>query len=105
MTEYLAFAQNHPLLIGAALALLVIIAISEIRRTRRPWREAEPAEAVRLINAGAQLVDLRGHDAWRAGHIINARHIPLDELADKAARLDTDQPVLVYCDKIGRAHV
>jgi rhodanese-related sulfurtransferase len=98
MAEYLAFAKDHFFLVGAAIALVVIIIVSEIRRARRPWRDAEPAEAVRLINAGAQLLDLRGHDAFRAGHIVNARHVPMEELDAKVEKLDRDKPVLVYCD-------
>lgn len=98
MAEYLAFAGNHPFLIAAAVLLILVIAVSEVRRARRPWKELGPLEAVRLINAGAQLVDVRGHDAYRAGHIINARHIPLAELGDKAAKLDAGKPVILYCD-------
>lgn len=98
MSEYLAFATDHIFLVGAAIALVVIIAIFEVRRLRRPWHDAEPMEAVRLVNAGAQLLDLRGHDAFRAGHIVNARHLPLDELGAKADKLDRTIPVVVYCD-------
>lgn len=98
MTEYLAFAKDHVFLVGAAFALIVIIIVSEVRRARRPWHDAEPAAAVRLINAGAQLIDLRGHDSYRAGHIVNARHIPLDEIDAKADKLDKRTPVIVYCD-------
>lgn len=98
MAEYLAFAKDHIFLVGAAIALIVIIIISEVRRARRPWHDAEPAAAVRLMNSGAQLIDLRGHDAYRAGHIVNARHLPLDELATKADKLDKQTPVIVYCD-------
>lgn len=98
MAEYLAFAKDHIFLFGAAIALIVIIIVSEVRRARRPWHDAEPAAAVRLINAGAQLIDLRGHDAYRSGHIVNARHIPLDEIDAKADKLDRKTPVIVYCD-------
>ncbi len=98
MAEYLAFAKDHIFLFAAAVALIAIIIVSEFRRARRPWHDAEPAQAVRLINAGAQLVDLRGHDAFRAGHIVNARHLPMDELEAKAGKLDKTKPVIVYCD-------
>jgi len=98
MAEYLAFVKDHIFLVGAALALIAIIIVSEFRRARRPWRDAEPAQAVRLINDGAQLIDLRSHDAFRGGHIVNARHIPMDEFEAKAGKLDKDKPVLLYCD-------
>ena len=98
MAEYLAFASEHIFLVGAAVALIAIIIVSEVRRLRRPWHDAEPLEAVRLINAGAQLLDLRGHDAFRAGHIVNARHVPMDDLEAKTDKLDRNKPVVVYCD-------
>ena len=98
MAEYLAFAANHPFLIAAAVLLIITIIVSEIRRVRRPWKDVGPLEAVRLINTGAQLIDVRGHDAFRAGHIVNARHVPTAEIAEKAAKLDAGKPVIVYCD-------
>lgn len=98
MAEYLAFAKDHIFLIGAAAALIAIIIVSEFRRARRPWHDASPAQAVRLMNDGAQLIDLRGHDAFRGGHIVNARHIPMDELDAKADKLEKTAPVVVYCE-------
>ena len=60
-------------------------------------REVDRAEARRLIDEGAQLVDVRTDHEWEAGHIAGASHIPLDELAGRAAEIDRDRLVVLYC--------
>ena len=54
-------------------------------------------EARKLIEDGAQLVDVRADHEWEAGHIAGAVHVPLDELAGRADELDRERPVVVYC--------
>lgn len=54
-------------------------------------------EAKRLIEDGAQLVDVRADHEWEVGHIAGAVHLPLDELAGRAGELDRERPVVVYC--------
>jgi rhodanese-related sulfurtransferase len=60
-------------------------------------REVSRDEARRLIEDGAQLVDVRADHEWEAGHIAGASHIPLGELAERAAEIDQDRPVVLYC--------
>lgn len=54
-------------------------------------------EAQRLIEEGAQLIDVRADHEWEAGHIAGATHVPLDELAGRTAEVDPERPVVVYC--------
>lgn len=54
-------------------------------------------EARELIEAGAQLVDVRADHEWEAGRIAGAAHLPLDELAERADELDRERPVILYC--------
>jgi rhodanese-related sulfurtransferase len=55
------------------------------------------AEAREMIDAGAQLVDVRADHEWEAGHLPGAIHIALPELAQRAAEIDKDRPVIFYC--------
>jgi len=55
------------------------------------------AEAREMIDAGAQLVDVRADHEWEAGHLPGATHITLPELATRAAEIDKDRPVILYC--------
>ena len=60
-------------------------------------REVSREEARKLIDDGAQLVDVRGDHEWEAGRIAGASHIPLDELAQRAGEIEKDRPVVLYC--------
>jgi rhodanese-related sulfurtransferase len=60
-------------------------------------REVNREEARKLLDDGAQLVDVRGDHEWEAGRIAGASHIPLEDLAQRAAELDRDRPVVLYC--------
>jgi rhodanese-related sulfurtransferase len=50
-----------------------------------------------MLEDGAQLVDVRVGHEWNAGHIPGAKHLPLEELADRSGELDSDRPVVLYC--------
>jgi rhodanese-related sulfurtransferase len=54
-------------------------------------------EAQKLVDAGAQLVDVRADHEWEMGRIEGATHMPLAELADRTAEIDKDRPVVLYC--------
>lgn len=60
-------------------------------------REVSREEAQKLLGDGAQLVDVRADHEWEAGRIAGATHLPLDELATRAAEIDRERPVVVYC--------
>ena len=60
-------------------------------------REISRAEAREMLVAGAQLVDVRADHEWEAGHLPGATHIALPDLAARAAEIDKDRPVILYC--------
>jgi rhodanese-related sulfurtransferase len=60
-------------------------------------KEVSRDEARRLIDEGAQLVDVRADHEWEAGRIAGADHVPLPELPQRLGELDKDRPVVVYC--------
>lgn len=60
-------------------------------------REVSRDEAQKLIEEGAQLVDVRAEHEWEMGRIAGATHLPLAELAERAAEIDKDRPVVLYC--------
>ena len=55
------------------------------------------AEAGRLRDAGAFVLDVRQPDEWAAGHIPGATLIPLGELQDRLAEVPGDRQVVVVC--------
>jgi rhodanese-related sulfurtransferase len=60
-------------------------------------REVSREEARKLIEEGAQLVDVRADHEWEAGRIAGAVHLPLAELAQRAGEIDKERPVVLYC--------
>jgi rhodanese-related sulfurtransferase len=60
-------------------------------------KEVSREEARKLIEDGAQLVDVRAQHEWDAGHIAGATHVPLAELAQRASEIDRERPVVLYC--------
>jgi len=60
-------------------------------------REVSREEARKLIDDGAQLIDVRVDHEWEVGHIAGATHLPLDELAERTGEIDKDRPVVLYC--------
>jgi rhodanese-related sulfurtransferase len=59
--------------------------------------EVSRDEAQKLIEEGAQLVDVRAGHEWGVGRIAGATHLPLAELAERAGEIDRERPVVVYC--------
>lgn len=66
-------------------------------KTAQTTREISRDEAQKLIEDGAQLVDVRADHEWEAGRIAGAAHVPLAELAERTGEIDKDRPVVLYC--------
>jgi rhodanese-related sulfurtransferase len=60
-------------------------------------REVSRDEARKLIDEGAQLIDVRADHEWDAGRIAGATHIALPEIPQRTGEIDKDRPVVVYC--------
>ncbi len=59
-----------------------------------------PTQAVLMINREkANIVDVRGADEFANGHLIGARHVPLDRLKDDLGQTITDKkrPLILVC--------
>lgn len=100
MDRYLEFAANHTLLVSALIFSFFLLVFTELRRKAQGVSHIEPAEAVRLINSDATVIDLRSAEAFARGHIVSARNIPFEELdasREKLARFKS-KPILAVCD-------
>lgn len=100
MDRFLEYVANHPLLVGATVILALAIAAYEISRARSGGQSVGPTEAVRLMNQGALLVDVRSKAEFDSGHILEARHVPQEEVAQAAETLKRfkDKVVIVCCE-------
>jgi len=94
------FSGNHPLLItGIVLAWLAVM-FYEIRLKSQGFSHVSAGEAVRLMNQGAVVLDVRKPDEYAAGHIVNAKNVELAELTGNSGLLDKykKKVVLTVCN-------
>lgn len=99
MQQLIEFAGNHMFLVGSLILLTVLVVVNEVR-LRAGGLQVGPADAVRLINDGAVVLDVRSPGKFDAGHIVGARNVPLDELDGRLETLQKhrERPVLVCCE-------
>jgi rhodanese-related sulfurtransferase len=96
--------QNNLLLLAVALTSGLALAWPMIQRSRA-GAAISSTEAVQMMNhQHAVLVDIRPADAFNAGHVPQARSVPLNELDKKAPALPKNKPIIVMCD-IGRSAI
>ena len=99
MDRLLEHAVNHPFLVGGVVLLLGAVVAYEFMQSRRRGVDVSPLEAVALINAGAQPVDLRAAAQYEKGHLLEARNVPLADLDQHAASLQKlGRTLLLYCE-------
>jgi rhodanese-related sulfurtransferase len=100
MQRLIEFAGNHPYLVSAAAFMFVVVIVSEIRTRVQGLAAIAPQDAVRLMNQGALVLDVRGREPYAAGHIGEARHLPFKDLANSAETLKKfkEKPIVTYCD-------
>ncbi|MGQ0429654.1 MAG: rhodanese-like domain-containing protein [Gammaproteobacteria bacterium] len=100
MDRLLDYFTNHPLLAGAAVVMTTLVLAFEIRRRGDGGAAVAPNEAIRLMNAGAVLVDLRAANQFKDGHIAGARNIPGDQIASDPKALErlSGKKLVLYCD-------
>lgn len=104
MGQLAEFVTNHPLLIGGLLASWAAVMFYELRLRSRGLTHVSAADAVRLINKGALVIDVRKPEEFAAGHIVNARNIELAKLESEADPLNKQKSkVLLAVDANGMA--
>jgi rhodanese-related sulfurtransferase len=100
MDRLLEYINRHPFLVSLAVALLLAIIAFELRSRRMGFAALPPQDAIRLMNQGAAVYDLREAAAFAAGHIGTAKHLAGDQL-DKAAdvlKKHRDKFLVIYCE-------
>jgi len=100
MSRLIEFAGNHPYLVTAAVLMLSIVIVSELRTRIQEFAALAPADAIRMMNHGALVIDVRDSAAYESGHIVDARNMPLKDLAAgiEGFKRNKDKPVITCCD-------
>ena len=100
MGQLLEFATNHPILVAGVLAAWAAVLVYELRLKNQGASNVSVGDAVRLINRGALIIDVRKPEEFREGHIVNAKNIDFDELEQKQSSLTKHKKkvLLTICD-------
>jgi rhodanese-related sulfurtransferase len=100
MQRLIEYIGNHYYLAAAVVAAALIVVVYELRERVQAFAALSAMQAVRLMNQGALVIDLRAKDLYDAGHIGEARNVPLADLESQAESLRKwrDKNVITYCD-------
>ncbi len=100
MERLIEYITRHPFLAGGTAVLALAVLAYEASRARSGGQSVGPMDAVRLINEGALLLDVRTQAEFDAGHILDARHVPQDQVASSAESLKKykDKVVIACCE-------
>lgn len=100
MAQLAEFASNHPYLVSGLVAALLAVVFYELRQKSLGVTQVSTVDAVRLINKGAVVIDVRGADAYGGGHIVNAKHMTPETLDTTKPPLSKykEKPLLLVCD-------
>jgi rhodanese-related sulfurtransferase len=105
MDRFLEFASHHPFLVGGTALLAIAVAVYELSKLRSGGQSVGPADAVRLLNQGALLLDVRTQAEFDSGHILDAKHVPQEQLAQagEAYKRYKDKVVVTCCESGARS--
>ncbi len=100
MERLLEYLASHPVLVAGTAAAVAAAIAYEIYVSRSSGAAVSPGEAVRLLNQGAVLVDVRGKELFEAGHVIDARNLPSADIAKagETLRKYKDKVVIACCE-------
>lgn len=96
------FIKSNALLIGLALGSAIMLLLPMFKKSAGGVPNVTAAEAVTLINrANALVLDVRDEAEFASGHIAEAMHIPVDNLAERLNELKKykNKAILVSCQR------
>ena len=99
MAQLVEFAGNHVWLVAGLLAAWSAVMFYELRLRSQGATHVSAADAVRLINKGALVIDVRKPEEFENGHIVNARNVPLERVQqdDDAINKQKSKILLAVC--------
>lgn len=100
MEQIVEFTNNHLILTAGLVASLFFVLFTEFRLASRKGSDLSVAEAIRMINDDAQVLDIRSPEAFAKGHIAGARNLTPEQMSNSQERLESlrDKNILIACD-------
>jgi phage shock protein E len=97
---FLEFMQQQWLLMLALMIVLFMLFQSHFGDKLSGYASIAPEQAVRMMNDGAFVLDVRSMDEFRNGHLTGAKNLSVADLPAKLDSLEAHKtgPTIVYCE-------
>src|SRR5690348_11512061 len=92
------YIQMNHWLVAGTVAVLVLVIVFEIRARGESFAAVSPQDAIRLMNRGALVIDLRPAEQYAAGHLTGARRMDGEQIlkAGDTLKKYKQKPLIVY---------
>jgi rhodanese-related sulfurtransferase len=89
--------MNH-WLVAATVVVLVLMLVFEFRARAESFAALSPQDAIRLMNRGAVIIDLRAAEQYATGHLSGARRMDGEQIlkAGDTLKKYKQKPLIVY---------
>lgn len=101
MDQLLEYIRHNPWPVALAVVTLVAVLFYELRLRSQNTASVVPQDAIRMMNQGATVLDLRAQQAYDDGHINGARHFEAARILEAGDSLKRyrERPLILYCDR------
>ena len=102
MDQLVQYIQMNHWLVAATGVVLALVVVFEIRARAAGLAAVSPQDAIRLMNRGAVVIDLRPAEQYAAGHLSGARRMDGDQILKAGDTLKKyKQKTLIVYDESG----
>lgn len=98
MDRLVQYIQVNHWLVAVTVVVLAAVIVVEMRARAESFAALSPQDAIRLMNRGAVVIDLRPAEQYAAGHLSGARRMDGEQLLKAADTLKKykQKPLIVY---------
>ena len=97
MGQLYEFASNHSLLVTGLICSWLLVLFYEARLKSLSLSNVSSSDAIKLINDGATIIDIRVSKKFKLGHIANSKNMPLGNINLKKIN-DKNKAFLIVCE-------
>lgn len=101
MDRLLEYLRHNPWPAALAAVTFLAVLVYEMRLRMQNSASVPPQEAIRMMNQGAAVLDLRPQAAYAEGHINGARLLEPSQVlsAGDSLKRYKERPLILYCDR------
>jgi rhodanese-related sulfurtransferase len=98
MDHLVAYIHANHWLVAATVVVLAMVIVFEVRARAESFAAVSPQDAIRLMNRGAVVIDLRPAEQYAAGHLAGARRMDGEQIlkAGDTLKKYKQKPLIIY---------